>query len=140
MSGMERSFTKKIESLEGIFGFLDECFQVLRVDEREHFSVKFAVEEIFTNMVKYNPEHQNDVAITLSRTDNELRVRLVDVEDKPFDIRGAKPRDHDRPLMERRPGGLGLHLTNRIMDNIEYVHEQNTSTITLVKRLEQKNV
>jgi anti-sigma regulatory factor (Ser/Thr protein kinase) len=36
--------------------------------------------------------------------------------------RGKKLRDHELPMMLRRPGGLGLYLIERIMDKVEYQH------------------
>lgn len=134
---MERAFKKSFQSLDPIFKFLDEAFNALKVEESVRFSIRFAVEEIFTNMVKYNPERQEDVVLGIACDGRELSVRLVDSVDHPFDPRMAKEVDFDKPLEEREPGGLGIHLTKQFMDRIEFDHHQNKSTVTLIKHLEK---
>lgn len=134
---MERAFKKSFQSLDAIFGFLDEGFEAFRVDESARFPVRFAVEEIFTNMVKYNPEGLDDVKIMIAREERQFSVRLVDSEEHPFDPRQSKQVDLESPIEEREPGGLGLHLTKEFMDKIEYDHQNQTGVVTLIKYLEK---
>ena len=97
--------------------------------------LQFVVEEMFTNMVRYNSETQNDVAIQFRIEGNELLVTLIDRDVHYFDPRDRPPVDITRPVDERKPGGLGIHLTRQMMDDIRYEYVDRTSKITLVKRL-----
>ncbi|MEX1277163.1 MAG: ATP-binding protein [Bacteroidota bacterium] len=134
---MERAFKKTFRSLDAIFDFLDEGFEAFLVEESARFSIKFAVEEIFTNMVKYNPGGRDDVNVIIAREGRQLSVRLVDSEEHPFDPRLSKEVDLESPIDEREPGGLGLHLTKELMDRIEYDHHNHTGIVTLIKYLEK---
>lgn len=134
---MEQYFNKSFDSLEEIFNFLDRCFLELDVEEEARFPVKFAVEEIFTNMVKYNPEQQNAILILLKKNGRELTIQMVDRQDQPFDISKAGGVDVGLPIDQRKPGGLGIFLTKKLLDKVEYEHSEKKSKITLVKNLER---
>jgi len=43
--------------------------------------------------------------------------------------------DVDRPLSERQPGGLGIHLVKKLMDRIEYNYVERRGTTKFFKRL-----
>jgi len=86
-------------------------------------------------MVKYNPG-TDDVAISLERNGKEVRISFVDVEKQPFDITRKEDINAHLPIEQRRPGGLGIYLTKKLMDRVEYTHDGVHSRITLTKHLE----
>ena len=87
-------------------------------------------------MVKYNGEGRSDVEIALEVRDGELVITLTDFDTDPFDINIDAPEvDIAKPLSERTPGGLGLHLMKKMMDRVEYSHENRIGTIILYKHL-----
>ena len=134
-SRMERAFPRTLEALEGIFAWVSGFLGDEKIDEPAGFAVKFAVEEMFVNMVRYNRGAANDIVIALSRAGDRLEVSLADFGVKPFDMTGVAEYDGNLPLEKRRPGGLGIHLTRRLMDKVEYRYEHGRSTITLTKML-----
>jgi serine/threonine-protein kinase RsbW len=133
---IEKSFAKDLASLKAIFEFVSDFSTSNRLDESQSFAIKFSVEEVFTNMVKYNPG-ATDVTIALAREGKMIRVGFVDHEDKPFDITTKEDVDPTLPIEQRKPGGLGIFLVKRIMDNVEYAHDGVHSRITLTKYVEQ---
>ena len=65
---MQRTFRRSVDSLGGVFNFIDECAAGQGFPAPVLFAVKFAVEELFTNMVKYSvSDTQSDIAIDSSR-------------------------------------------------------------------------
>ena len=132
----EKSFAKDFASLNVIFEFVGSFCTSNGLDEAQAFSIKFSVEEVFTNMVKYNPGH-TDVVIFLAREGKTLKVGFVDHEEKPFDITSGKEVDPNLPIEERKPGGLGIFLIKKMMDRVEYAHDGVHSRITLTKYVEQ---
>jgi anti-sigma regulatory factor (Ser/Thr protein kinase) len=133
---VERKFPKEFPSLRAIFEFISTFSAPNNLNESQVFSIKFSIEEVFTNMVKYNPG-ASDVTISLAREGNAIKVVLVDVEPKPFDITKQEHINPTLPIEKRKPGGLGIFLIKKIMDNVEYNHDGVNSRITLTKYLEQ---
>ena len=131
---IESHFERRLESLDGISRFIKQYLARQGVDADHHESVTLAVEELFTNMLKYGGG-EADILIRLEKKDSELAVSLTDFDVEPFDIRKVPEVAVDRPLSERKPGGLGIHLVKKMMDRIEYDYVDRCGTTTFFKRL-----
>jgi len=132
---MNKKFERKIASLDSIFAFTEGFFASEVIDSEHLFAVNFAVEELFTNMVKYNRDHGQEILLDVSRSGDELTVRLTDFNVDPFDVTKAPPVDVASPLEDRKIGGLGLHLVPRIVDSLDYEYIDRESRITFTKRI-----
>jgi serine/threonine-protein kinase RsbW len=134
---MQKSFARSTKSLDEIFDFIGAFFRKHRVSKEVAFSVKFAIEELFTNFVKYNVSGKSDISLDISVDGRNLVVRLTDFEAEPFDPTKAPDPDLHASLDQRRAGGLGIFLVKRMVDKIEYHHKDKMSIITLVQSLEK---
>jgi len=132
---MERNFRKTVASLDEVFAFLDEEFARHGPDPAAAYALTLAVEEFFTNFVKYNPESDRDVTVGVLLEGESLIVRLIAYGVDAFDVTATGPVDVSLSLEERTPGGLGIHLSRHMLDDVRYEYEDRRSTITLVKRL-----
>jgi anti-sigma regulatory factor (Ser/Thr protein kinase) len=130
---MERKFSRRIDSLEEIAGFVESFVDEAGLGEQESFDLNLIIEELFTNMVKYNPEGRHDISVQLDREGDALLVCLTDFDVEPYDVTQAPPVDTSQPLAERRIGGLGLHFIRKIADRITYDYENRNSRITVTK-------
>ena len=131
----ERRFRRTFDALPDIFRFTAEAFARAGVDPGLRRDVDFALEELFTNMVKYNAESRSDVRIELCPIEGGVEVTLTDYDVEPFDVTKAPDADVSLPIEQRRPGGLGLHILRRLLDSIEYEYskERRQSRITFRK-------
>lgn len=134
---MERQFSKRTDSLEAIFEFVSEFAAEHRVKADVTRQLHFGVEEILTNMVRYNPESCNDVTICLCIDNGVFSVSIADHDVHSFDLTKNPPVDVTRPPHERTPGGLGIHLVKEMMDDVVYEYADRTAKITLIKHLEK---
>jgi len=98
--------------------------------------VCFIVEELFTNFIKYNTDNPHDISLSLGHTPDQLTVRITDFDVEPFDVTHAPAVDTTRPLADRQPGGLGLHLVQQMATTLQYEYTERRSTITFTKSLE----
>lgn len=133
---MQRSFPRCIDALDDIFRFVSEALAGLEVNSVHEFTVNLVVEELFTNMVKYNLESKQEISLRIDRQDGRLLVCLTDFDVDEFDVTKAPEVDINRPLSERTPGGLGIHLVRRVTESLSYRYENRASTIEMVIRLE----
>ncbi len=132
---VQRYFKRSYDSLEAVFQFIEDFLRAKAIDLELREPVDFIVEELFTNMVKYNPGHDHDIALSLGCTADVLTVRLTDFDVDPFDVTRAPQVDIDKPLQERQIGGLGLHLVRKMADTLRYEFADRRSTITFTMAL-----
>jgi len=133
----EKKFKKDLASLESIDTFIRSFAADHSLDDEMIFTLNFVIEEIFTNMVKYQAVSGNDVSVGISREDDILSIRLVDFGVEYFDPTSKAPVDVNKPLEERRPGGLGVHLVKMYVDDFRYEYADDNSIITLTKKLKE---
>lgn len=119
--------------------FVADFLEEHGLPEALSFDVNLILEELFTNFVKYNPEGEEEIEISLERLEDDLEIRLVDVGVREFDPTARPEVDVDRKPEERTPGGLGIHLVKKIADEIRYEHRDGASIITVTKRLEDRD-
>jgi serine/threonine-protein kinase RsbW len=134
---MEEKFERDIESLDGIFAFIGRATSTRAVPESVTLSIHLAVEEIFTNMVKYNTGHGGDISIRVMIDGTRLIVQLVDVDVDPFDPDAQEAVGIDKPLEDRKIGGLGLHLVRSMVDKVAYEYKDRRMKVTVIKNLER---
>lgn len=130
------SFRREIAALDEVFALIDRFVSDNDIDPKLRYPIDFSVEEVFTNLVKYNPRGREHIAIRIALEEDTVKIDVVDPDCDSFDVNLDAPAvDTDRPLHQRQPGGLGLHLIKKMMDRVEYKHENRAGTITLYKRL-----
>ena len=132
---MNKKFERTFQSLEPIFELTESFFSQEGIDRVHLFPVSFAVEELFTNMVKYNAEGDSDILLSIEKTDGAVVVSLTDYDSDHFDVTNAPAPDVDASLADRPIGGLGLHLVRRMVDDIEYEHSGRETRITIRRTL-----
>ncbi len=134
---MKRHFRRDIDELSAIVAFLGEASDHYAFDTGASFALNMVVEELYTNMVKYNGHGADDIMVEVDRKDDRMLVNLVDFDSEPFDYTQAGEVDTNATLHERTPGGLGIHLVKRFMDEIVYEYKDRKTTIRLGKQLTQ---
>jgi len=134
---MEQRFSREISSLEQIFEFANKFTTSNSLDESVSYVIKFVIEEMFTNMVKYQPNNKNDILIGLLKEGNTVTITLTDFDVEPFDPTKLEEVDVRQALQERKVGGLGIHLVKKMVDTVEYEYKDRQGRITLTKRLEK---
>jgi anti-sigma regulatory factor (Ser/Thr protein kinase) len=85
------------------------------------YAVNVALDEILTNIISYGYDDQADheIVLRLSFDAAELTAEVED-DGRHFNPLEAPEPDLGKPLEERPIGGLGIHLTRKLMDHLEY--------------------
>ena len=114
-----RSFARSFAALHEIVAFTAESFQRLGVPAELRPAVDLALEELFTNIVKYGAGDR-PVSVEMARVPRGVEVTMTEFDADHFDVTDAPPVDVARPAEERQPGKLGLHLLPRLVDSMAY--------------------
>jgi serine/threonine-protein kinase RsbW len=99
--------------------------------------VALAVDEATTNVIEHAYHGSGDREIELRIEDQgpEFRVEVID-SGTMVDPRTVPRVDLGRYVSERRTGGLGVHLMEKIMDSVTFRRTARRNVCRLVKRKE----
>ena len=81
--------------------------------------VPLALDEILSNIVRHGAPAGPGIDMTFSVAAGMVAVEIVDAA-PAFNPLLAPPPDTNSPLPERQPGGLGIALVRRLMDETSY--------------------
>jgi len=134
---MGQVFPRQIAALDEIFSFLAGFIHRHRIDDDTSYAIRFAAEELFTNMVKYNKGTDSGITLQVGIDDARqvVRMQLTDTGVDAFDPAALDTVNVDAPLEDRVPGGLGIHLVRALVDDLSYAYADREMTVTVVKRL-----
>lgn len=130
---MQKKFSRSFEALGEIYEFTEGILAAADVEDAVRFPVHLAMEELFTNMVKYCPDNDNDILLDIEACEGDVTVSLTDFDVDEFDVTASREVDTTMPLDGRVPGGLGLHLVQQMVDELEYEYRDRQSTVRFTK-------
>lgn len=125
-----------IANLPRFLDFIDEVCAHLDADAETKYALRFAVEEVCTNLIMYGYSNATAGPIEVETRDDADRVTLV-IRDRspPFDPSRAPAPDLTSDAEHRKAGGLGWYLVKKIVDEIHYLPATPAGNVlTLVKR------
>lgn len=129
---MRRDFKRHLDSLAPLYEFSEAIMADKHLPDGVRFPVHLAMEELFVNMVHYNPTVTTDIEVTVTVDDN-VTVSLVDNGGAEFDVTVKRNVDTESPLEERKPGGLGVHLVQNLVDTLEYEYQDGRGEVIFTK-------
>jgi serine/threonine-protein kinase RsbW len=127
-----------MSALEMIFDYFEAFSEENDVSEDVRIAIHLATEELFVNCVKHASTSTHDVVFEVAIEGDKLVIYMIDRDVEPFDVTASSESEMNKPITERRSGGMGLHLVKSIVDEISYDYSNRTSTVRLTKRLESE--
>jgi len=116
---LEFQFPAKSENLSTLRGKLREVLEDCSPSEDILNCVVLAVGEAAMNIIEhaYGDGESGDIILEIEKQDDSMVFRLTD-----FAHRKTRENEmNSRPLEEIRPGGLGCHIINEIMDEVQLI-------------------
>ena len=129
---MRRDFKRHLNSLAPLYEFSEAIMTECKLPDGVRFPVHLAMEELFVNMVHYNPTVTTDIEVTVT-VDDAVTVSLVDNGGAEFDVTLKRDVDTESPLEERKPGGLGVHLVQNLVDTLDYEYQDGRGEVIFTK-------
>jgi len=131
----QREFRRDIAALDEVFAYVRPLLQTSAIGEADAYAVLMAIEELFTNMVKYNPAGSGQLGLEVECSPVQVTCRLTDPDSDRFDMTSAPDADIHQPVEQRRPGGLGIHLVRRMVDSLDYDYRGRCSRVSFSRIL-----
>ena len=82
----EREFPRNMASLSDLFEFVHEFCASAGAGEDDTYSADLIAEELFTNLVKYNPVGHETIRVALAVENGAMVLSFVDRDVDRFDI------------------------------------------------------
>lgn len=99
--------------------------------------LELIVEEVFVNICNYAYADSGPVTISCGLEPDILTLIFED-EGKPFDPLAKEDPDLTIPADQRDAGGLGIYLTRKLSDAIDYARVGDTNRLTIRKKLHRQ--
>lgn len=126
--------------MNSVFEYIDEFMLYHRINHSASYALQFIVEELFTNLVKYNRGSENEIAVSLEKVGDSAVVQLTDFDVDEYDLTKLPEASVDQPLGRRPVGGLGVHLVRKMVDELRYEYSNRVSKIVVTKNLKSSGV
>jgi sigma-B regulation protein RsbU (phosphoserine phosphatase) len=137
MTPKELTVPAHMSQLDRLAEGVEQFAAQLELGPKTVMLLQLAIEELFTNAVTYGFDEgvEGTVSLRLHRQGDVLCLEISD-DARPFDpfIQGP-PVDTSLPLEERKIGGLGIHLTRNMFDEVAYERRGRHNWVQLRKRL-----
>jgi len=124
---------RSLSALEGLIASVRSALRPAKPHAVALENIEFGIEEIFTNMVKYNPQGSPNVDVQMVLDTGRVRVDLIDPDSNEFNPWSRPTPEITAPLEDRRPGGLGIHLVKEMLTEVGYEYDNRKSVVTLIQ-------
>lgn len=130
----EKIFPGRFESLEKISHFVKKAAEDAGLDEQQTYSVELAVDEAASNIIEhaYQGEDIGQIHCICIVSPTGLTIVLKD-QGRPFNPDAVPEVNTNQTLDERKPGGAGVFLIRKVMDQVKYEFTSEGNILTLVK-------
>lgn len=114
--------------------FVETYAAEARFSEREISALKIAVDEACANVIKhaYNGESNHTLDIDIIVRPDKFTVRIRD-RGKAFDTSTYSRPELADLAQQRRAGGLGVHIMQKVMDEVTYKTRGKSNECCLIK-------
>jgi serine/threonine-protein kinase RsbW len=129
-----RIFPGRHDSLEQLGEFISEQSSAAGLNENDAYAVQLAVDEAAANIIEhaYGGEDRGDIECICNVGQNKIEVILKD-KGKAFVPSDVPDLKVGAPLDEFGPGGAGLMLMHKLMDEVRFEFHEGFNILTMVK-------
>jgi len=124
------------QSLKEIRSFVAEFLVQTPFSEIEINALVLAVDEVCANVIIHSTQKEDNekLEVCIELNTNEVKFDVLD-KGKGYDIRKHKMPALKEIIKSKRKGGVGLLLVHKIMDQIDFIPQNNGNIIRLVKHI-----
>jgi serine/threonine-protein kinase RsbW len=124
----KKTYNARFEHLDHMREFVGKAAADSGLMPDAVYQVKLAVDEAFTNIIEhaYDGECDKEIEVICLLSKDGLTIIIKDcgLSFKPEDILDP---DLDSNLLDRQVGGLGLYFIRQLMDEVDFLFDQENS-------------
>ena len=133
---IRREFKAEIQELPNIQNFVENELEKHNCDIKIINQIDLVIEEIFVNIANYAyKDEKGNCTLTIKSDEKNKLVFIFEDRGIPFNPLNAKEPDITLSAEERQIGGLGILITKKTMDNVEYKYEDGKNILIITKNI-----
>ena len=132
---VNQSFPAKTEALSDVIGFVEETLESFECPMKIQNAICVAIEEIFVNVAHYaygGGDGDIEFGISFDKSSRTVTFRMTD-KGTPFNPLDKPDPDITLSAEDREIGGLGIFITKKTMNTVDYVYQNGENVLTMTK-------
>jgi serine/threonine-protein kinase RsbW len=134
----EISFLNDLTELARLNVFIENAASDWGLSKEMVNHLSLVAEEVISNIILYGFKEGTTGAkifLELSFNPGELTMRITDhgIEFNPLKV--PTPDDLDKPVKDRKIGGLGVYFIRQLMDKVDYQRKEDSNILILTKKI-----
>jgi len=126
--------SSNLSEIDKVRAFLKINFKDIDISDEDYYVIELSLLEICINIIRYAyPLEDGNISLKIWRQERQIHLEIRD-KGLAFDPRESKTPDLENIMNSGRKGGLGIFLTRKLMDGIEYRREGGQNILTLTKK------
>ena len=126
-----------VENIPVATDFVNAQLDEVGCSPAEEMEIDVVLDEVLSNIANY--AYSPDVGIVTIQVETEKDAPMVTISfaDRgiPYNPLEQEAPDVNVPLQKRKIGGLGIHLTKKLMDNVSYESRAGKNILHIHKKL-----
>ena len=122
-----------MDTVPQVAEFMETEMEKLEVSPKISMKLMIAIDEIYSNIVRYSGA--TEATVSIEKANNTLKLYFKD-NGTPYNPLDAKDPDITASAEDRNIGGLGVFMVKKMLDNVEYKYVDNFNILTLTKNLD----
>ena len=135
----EQEITVKAEisNLPQVTEFVNEKLSTVPVERKLVLKIGMVIDEIFNNISSYGyTDEPGDITVRVNITPEKDCVTLTFIDSGiPYDPLARDDPNIIRIKEKRKPGGLGIFMVKKTMDEMEYEYKNGHNILTVSKKI-----
>ena len=131
------TYPARIENLDAVTGFVEECADSFGLDTKRKFGLLVAIEEAFVNICHYSyPAGEGEAELYCGGDGNSF---VIEIADKGIEVNVLTLPDPDTTadIMDREIGGLGVFFIRQLTDDLSYRRENGRNILRMVLHIKE---
>src|SRR5687767_12850036 len=125
----------RLDSIRPVIALTSDLARKARLSERAIYQCRLALDEACMNIIEHayanNPDGEIEVVIETGR--GRCAIQLTDFGESYHPGSVPEP-EVGSPIEEVQPGGLGLFLMRKVMDEVRYIPGPRSNCLVMIKR------
>ena len=126
-----------VESIETVTAFVEGLLEELDCPMKAQMQISIAIDELFGNIAYYAyPSGEGEAVVRFEAAEDMKSVVITFIDQGvPYNPLTAEEPDITLSAEDRRPGGLGIFMVRKSMDEMTYRYENGSNILSIRKNL-----